>query len=394
MVRIICSLFTLLIINTSLYAQMPLPGVADPLAPGENIYRHYTGTIGNHKAVLDLRYGFQGASNFGGSTVYFTDEGGLKFFLISQPPSFLHTEVFRAQIFPENVPLSEVKNVYSIFVQTTRFEFTLSHDSLIGKWLDPNAQAQTSFVLKEDNSNALPFVFRYGADSTVATGKNNKAMKAVGTYKGVQPSPKMKEKDVAFVYNAVARFMGIAKTPNDLAQICLQQFLGSFDKAIHGGKEPDGSSFSGNYTLFPVYNDNGFLVLQKGGYQYDFEKNEYSDQYQYLCLDVKNKKTLALDDVLAMNNDALANLLESAFRKKYQLEAAKKLNELFNTDKMPLSNNFMLVSKGLIFSYYPGKIFRESEDIAELQEMRLFLSFEELGGMVKPEFKTRMGGRD
>ena len=60
-------------------------------------------------------------------------------------------------------------------------------------------------------------------------------------------------------------------------------------------------------------------------------------------------------------------------------------------DKMPLTDNFMIVNKGLLFSYYPAKIFRDTEDIAELQEMRLFLSFEELRSMLKPDFINRIG---
>lgn len=152
-----------------------------------------------------------------------------------------------------------------------------------------------------------------------------------------------------------------------------------------------GTNFSGNYTVFPVYEDDGFLVLQKGGFQYDFENKEYTDRNTYLCLDLKNRKTLKLNDVLDVNNDLLTSLLEKAFRKKFQLEPGKKLSDLFNSDKMPMTDNFILVNKGLIFSYSPVKIFHDSEDISELQEMRIFLSYDELGSMLKPEFKKRIG---
>jgi hypothetical protein len=393
MYRIGFCLFVLFILNTELHAQGT--AAVDPLAPGDNIYRHYAGTVGNHKAVLDLRYGFKGASNFGGSTCYFTDEGGLSFFLISQPPTFSDTELFRAQVFPEDVPLSEIKNVYSIFVQTQRFEFKLSKDSLNGKWFAPGAMEQLSISLKEDYSNALPFIFKNAADSVIAVGRKNDTMKAIVSYKGVEVSPGMKKTDAVFINHAVARFMSNAKAsvkdPHDFPEACFRKFFTDFKVSVNEGKEVNGGTFRGIFTLFPVYNDDGFLVLQKGGYQYDFENKEYTDRYLYLCLDVKNKKTLKLDDILLVNNEALTALLEKAFRKKYHLEPGKKLNDMFISDKMPLTDNIIVVNKGLIFSYWPVKIFRDDADISELQEMRLFLSYDELGTMLKLEFKSRVG---
>jgi hypothetical protein len=37
---------------------------ANPHEAGEDIYKHYTGTIVSKKIVLDLRYGYQGATNY------------------------------------------------------------------------------------------------------------------------------------------------------------------------------------------------------------------------------------------------------------------------------------------------------------------------------------------
>lgn len=371
-----------------------MPETVDPHAPGENLYKHFTGMVGNRKAVLDLRYGFQGASNFGGSTCYFPEEGGLKFFRISQPPTFLHTEVLRAQVFPEHIPLKDIKDVYSIFVQTSRFEFTLSHDSLNGKWYDVNANGPLIVTMTEDNRSALPFDFRYATDSVVATGKQGETLKAVATYNGVQPSPGMKEKDAQFIHKALAQFMGGGKKAgegNDLARVVFQSFFQGFNSAVHDGETLDGSSFSGIYTLFPVYNEHELLVLQVGGYHYDFGNKEYTDQDRYLCLDVKNRKTLKPEDLLEPQKEALAALLEKTFRKKYDLEPGKKLADLFATDTMPLTDNIIPVDKGLLFSYYPAKIFKDSEDISELAEMRLFVPYEELQSMLKPDFKNRMG---
>jgi len=393
MFRTGCCLIVLFIFITRLQAQVAAH--TDSKMPAAPFYRHYTGTIGNHKAVIDLRYSYEGAMNYGGSTCYFTDEGGLNFFLISKPPSFSDTEVLRAQVFPENIPLKEVKNAYSIFVQTSRFEFTLPHDSLKGKWYVQNAQGPLIIALKEDYSAAVPLIFNHADDSEMATGRSNEPLKAVASYNGIQPSPKVKEKEAQFINKAVTQLLGGGgKSSSDaynLAQAVFQQFFAGFHSALNKKEKPDGSNFSGIYTLFPVYNENGLLVLQVGGYQYDFANKEYTDRNRYLCLDVQNKKLLKLDDIIEPNNDLLISLLEKAFRNKYQLEPGRKISELFITEKMPRTDNFILVNKGLIFSYYPAKIFRDSEDISELQEMRLFLSYDELQNLLKPDFKARMG---
>lgn len=392
MLRITGCLTVVSLLSLPASAQEKAP--TDPLAPGENIYRHYTGTVGRHKAVFDLRYGFVGSSNFGGSTYYFTDEGGLNYFLVSQPPTTMHTEVFRAQVFPENVPMTGIKDVYSIFVQTPRFEFSLSHDSMIGKWFNPNGQEQLPITLTEDNTSCVPLEFGYAADSATTTSKKNEPMKVLATCKGVRLSARVKEKDAAFISKAVAQFMGGAKEgkdSRDLPLLCVQKYMTDFRAAVSSGREATASNFTGNYTLFPVYNDNGFLVLQKGGFQYDFEHREYTDRHLYLCLDVKEKKVLKLEDVITADKDALSALLEKAFRKKYQVEPAKKISDYFNSEKMPATNNFTLASKGIIISYSPSKVFKEDQDISELQEMRIFLSYDELGSMLKPEFKNRIG---
>jgi hypothetical protein len=387
--KIICTLITLFILNTTLHAQ----GEADSMP--KNLYRHYTGTIGNHKAVMDLRYGFAGAANAAGSSYYFTDEAGLNFFSLKGPQAYSHSRVLQAQVFPENIPLSQVGEAYSLLMQTIRFDLSFSHDSVTGDMFDPGVQGQLKIRLKEDHNNPLPFVFKHDSTSTTATGKKNETLTATATYDGIEPGRKMSEKDAVFIGKAVARFMGGVeprdKEAHDLAHICTQSYLSRFTAAVNKGKKLDGSSFSGVYTLFPVYSDNGLLVLQQSGYQYDFDNAAYTDQSRYLNLDVKNKRALQLDDVLVRNNDALAALLEKAFRKKYQLEPGKKLKDLFITEMMPLTDNFILVNKGIIFSYSPAKIFREEEDITGLQEMRLFLTYDELGSMLQPEFKNRVG---
>ncbi len=391
--KIFLCFFAVPVFSGVLYAQTP--GGSDSLGVPDSFFRHYTGTAGRHKMVLDMRYNASGIPSLGSSTYYFTDEGGLNFFLTKAPPQYSKSDVFNSQVFPENMPLSNISNAYSDQVQTSRLSFVFSHDSIKGTWLNGNGQEQLPLTLKEDNTGGVPFIFSQTTDSVVVVTKKQETVKALATYVGVQPSPRSNTKDVMFIDKALARFMGGSeshiKDSRYFSAICFQKFFDQFRAAAKENKRLTATSFSDVFTLFPVYADNGFLVLQQGGYQYDFDKDSYTDQNRYLCLDLESRKTLQLDDILVRNNDMLSKLLENAFRKKYQVEPGKKLNTMFLTDALPVTDNFILVGKGLIFSYSPAVIFREEQDISGLQEMRLFLSYDELAGMLKPEFKSRVG---
>ncbi len=58
--------------------------------PGEDIYKHYKGTIGTHQVLLDLRYGYCGSSNYGGSYIHDLTTGTTTRLIISEPASFAH----------------------------------------------------------------------------------------------------------------------------------------------------------------------------------------------------------------------------------------------------------------------------------------------------------------
>ncbi len=365
---------------------------ADTLLP-ENLYKHYTGTIGHHKAVMDIRYGFPGASSYGGSSYYFTDEPGISFFTITGPAAYSHAKGMSAQVFPENLPLANVSDAYSMQVQTTRFSFVFIHDSIRGKWYSGTGQEQLDINLKEDNT-PLPFVFSHAGDTQVVTGAQGKPVKAGASYDGIELAAGTSKKDEAFIRHAVAQFAagGKAKTGSEhlLSQSFIQHFISRFKETVQGGRQ-DGSDFTGIFMLFPVYSSDGLLVLQQTGYQYDFNSTTYTDHTRYLCLDIKNRKVLTADDMLTQNKDVLAGLLENALRKKYHIDAGKKLKDILLTDTMPVTDNVFPVCKGLVFSYSPIKVFRDDEDISGMQEMRLFLSYNELAAMLQPKFRELLG---
>jgi hypothetical protein len=388
MLRYITAFIITVLSVVVLHAQ-PQPPKIDTSGP-DVIYRHFTGRIGERNAVLDLRYRYSDASNFGGSTCYFTDEGIYDFFLISKPNTISHTETLRAQAFPETIALKDIKNAYSIFVQTARFDFDLRADSLNGHWVTPNGQL-TQMMLTESYTDALQFDCESTHDSIAIDDHGHKPLRASASYTGIVYTKNIKADVRSFINKALAKFLGgkRASGSGDLSQICIKAFLDDYMSTP--ANELEGQNITAQFTLFPVYNESGFLVLQKGGYQYDFKNKEYTDRNLYLNLDIKNKKTLALSDVITVNKEVLLPILEKAFRKKYQLPADKKLGDVFLGETMPFTDNFILSGKGITFSYSPAKLFRDSEDISDLQEMRIFIPYDELNSLLVPGFRMRIG---
>jgi hypothetical protein len=388
MLRITCFVVALFA-GTILHAQFTDAGDSTPV----NVYHHYTGTVGTHKAVMDIRYGFPGVGNYAGSSYYLSDEPGLNFFLIRGPQAYSKLHSMSAQVYPERIRLDQASDVYSILMPTVRFDFAFSHDSLNGSMYVPSTQEQLKIRLKEDRNDPSLFIFKSDSATATATGKKGESLKATATYYGSQPAAKMKKKDVAFICKSVAHFMGGTEHGEDLAHICNESYISRFKAAVASGEKLDASSFTSVCMLFPIYSDDGFLVLQQSGYRYDFDQRAYTDASRYLCLDMRQGKELRFDDVISASTETLSATLERALRTKFHLEPGNKLSELFIDGKsnMPVSHNIALVNKGIIFSYSPALLFKEDLDIAGLQEMRIFLSYDDLAAMLKPEFKVRLG---
>jgi hypothetical protein len=142
------------------------------------------------------------------------------------------------------------------------------------------------------------------------------------------------------------------------------------------------------YVMFmPVYNDNNILVFEK--------QDGLEGGYTYLCLDVLNKKQLALKDIINADNNKLSSLLESAARKQYNLDAHKPLSTWFRTDKIPVTTKIMLVNNGINFCYNMQEIIPEKDYkhkfIFPDGPIKIFLSYEQLKGMMNEDFKKRVG---
>lgn len=108
----------------------------------------------------------------------------------------------------------------------------------------------------------------------------------------------------------------------------------------------------------------------------------------YTCVDLIHNRKLAISDVLDTlgGQTTLQTVLAKKFRAVYHLKNDEKISDHIFTETIPVSDNFLLTSKGIGFSYLPNEL-----GAYALGEVFLYIPFKELETYLKPEFKQLIG---
>lgn len=135
------------------------------------------------------------------------------------------------------------------------------------------------------------------------------------------------------------------------------------------------------------YNQNGYVILVASGYQYS--GGAHGGAWSVFdCLDVKNKKTLALNDIVSADSSVLESLLEQQFREDYQLKATDSLTEYLFENKLMPNDNFSFDGSGLYFTYNQYEVAPYVMGI-----ISVMIPWEKLKPYINREFAQRMGLR-
>jgi hypothetical protein len=353
---------------------------ADAHAPGEDIYKHYTGTIGDKKIALDLRWGWQGGSNYGGSDYYYADEPGTHSFDIYEPETFDHDATLNAK----DVIITQFGQMFGDRdVPSPKWQFTLNGNKLNGTWVSADGITNATVALTEDYSNSYPMDLVIFRDSIYYKSETN-SMPANGIFTYSAPSSSCNSNDGNFIKRAEFRFLHGNGEYNEPTGVLTKKYAKAlFAKNIKtyadtATKKSDKAAF-GMCSLMPVYNDEGLLVLKES-----HSVNFTNEQVAYLCLDVRNQKQLELKDMLVANTNVLSPLLEKELRKKYKLDPSKDLKTWLLKSKIPVTSNAYPAHKGIVFTYNPGELLPNDN-------VDIFLSYDDLRNLLTEDFKKRIG---
>ncbi|MCC7029183.1 MAG: hypothetical protein IT257_02680 [Chitinophagaceae bacterium] len=386
---------SLFLCNSLVFAQEKKRG--NPYAEGENIYKHYAGSIGGRKVVLDLVWGFQGGSNFGGSYYYFTDSPQVNHMSILEPPTFEHTEKLRGIVEPEENPWNYED--LSFDDADVTWDFHIDGNILTGVYRKKSTGEEHALYLVETYGKSIAFDMVIGSDRVMIPSSSGGGAAAEIFTLGISPSPLTTNiTEMDFVNKELLKFTQIENIQSEYiadyykamrvnfikgSKIYFTQLFAS-GNAVNTESAEYKSHLTRRLLVRPVYNDTGFLVVKK--YFFDGEKNTE----QYLNLDLKRSKRLVLADILKINERWLSAMIEAAFRSKYNMGNTAKLNQWLTVDRLPVSQKYSLSPRGIIFYYDKKSLIKDKSLTFYEADFAVFISYEQLRSMMKRDFAARI----
>ncbi|MBZ4190048.1 DUF3298 and DUF4163 domain-containing protein [Niabella beijingensis] len=133
-----------------------------------------------------------------------------------------------------------------------------------------------------------------------------------------------------------------------------------------------------------IYNNNGYAVLSVGNYAYTGGAHGMYGQTM-ICLDMQQKKELALDSVLKIDSATLQPILERHFRGRYKIADGKPLTDILFEDRLALTDNFYFTSRGIGFVYQPYEVAAYAFGLIDV-----WVPYTDLKPYLQPEFVQRM----
>ncbi len=282
-----------------------------------------------------------------------------------------------------------------------KWRLTTFGTSLTGTKYSADGTIKTDIDLKEDYTDAFPMdVMRYRSKTSVLNAGNQKCA-ASGRFQGVKPSGKVDSEDVVFINHSLAMAFDDSRGkittwleyPKSVVEDYLADFRKNKDSAIYDERGNDNlPSYQYIASVFPLYNENGILML--GINTLNIGSRKYANSYTYLCLDVRNKKQLHLQDILETDSAKIGALLDSEARRRFAIPPGEQLNTIASDENMhehitvaaiPLTGNIIITWPGIFFCYNPGEV------ASGYQGTHLFISYKQLYGLLKDDFKKRMG---
>jgi hypothetical protein len=365
--------------------------ITDPNGEPDDIYKHYSGTLGKKQITLDLRYGYKGASNYGGSTCYYMDGQRSAHFYIIQPQSSEHGMPLTAHEWADD---SDLYSNHEPRTPQPAWKFTISGNKLVGSWYSADQKERQDIDLTEDYTNSYPLDLVLEKDSLAfkIEGSDKKWLYTSLIY--VKPGTIVNLPEGQFIYNNAIKLIGlspkVAEGSEKLAADYLQMFASKTEAKTKRADLANSNAiaYQNNKTVLPVFNDKGLLVLECS--EFEMATRSTTTTARYLCLDVANHKELQPAEILDIEQLKKSGMLDAAFRKKFNPGKDQKQTEISIPDKLPVTDNFYPVHKGVVFVFQTADFVKAQSDPQPNKQVSVYISYEKLGSIVREEFKKRL----
>ncbi len=334
-------------------------------APGEDIYKHYKGTIGAHAVLLDLRYGYCGSSNYGGSYIHDLTDGTTTRLMIGEPASFAHDVELTATV-------SNISDDWWNAVENEpEWHFRINGDNLKGTWTSADKKVSLDIDLAEDKT-ASPFEVITFSDSAKTMKPGKPMHTAYYDFVGVTAIPAsspVNKSILQFTHGSALGALNMEELPSVLAQKDYITFKTAYESLPSDTANPVWHISENYYAtlVFPVYNNNKIVSL---------ECIFHSNEFEHTCvnIDLSSNKQFTLNTVFGSNIRKADAILKEEYKKHYA--------ERLSVDSVAATENFAITNGGLIFyyTYYRGY----------QAEKSLYIPYSKLSALLSKDFKKRM----
>ncbi len=350
----------------------------NPHGPGEDIYKHYTGTVGDRKVTLDLLWGYQGGSNYGGSMVQFSTESEPLLMHIAEPPTFEHGKPLRGEL----TKLTDVKNK-----PASEWTFTVGEKTLTGTAKDLETGATQTINLNENYDRSMKFDLRVEDKTSkmILPGTKDKPLCKISAMYVLPDSSIAQPKAVLVKYHLSKLFGGAVANPSEFATMYLRSFE---EYCTPKAKQlPEEHAAKLNFSCYalvtPVYNDNNLLVIKISETK-SMSATHY-DKIHYVVLDLENNVQLTDEEIISLGNKSRINgKLEKELRRIYA-QPTEKMGKWTLKDYLPETTpeHTYPTANGIVFHYEPNEVFKDTP-------VDIFLPYTELKDYIAEPLKNKL----
>ena len=355
--------------------------------------KRYTGTIAGQPVVVNL---FCSGDNTARGTYYYVNKSEILYLSLSNDSANAGHVIIEESLITDREADDDAVDEDS--EMTNFWDVIFDADSVSGKFHKDKGAPVYTVSLHEDYTGSYPLAYARFDDSVVVKGKTWNG-DAIASCIGIMPASGVSKDDADFISVGIQSVLSFADATTPVASKTAQQ---NYQKAfVHDyldGYKKDAQEWMkdsippdpiGRYEryadIIPLYTSSGFLVI--GNQWYDYSGGAHGNHgSSYVNMDVKGKKVWHLNDVLQVDSIAISRVLDAEARIKFKVPAGKSMEDIILTSSVPATNNFIIADRGLTFCYDPYEIASYADG-----EIKLFIPYNKLKSLLKPEFVARMG---
>ncbi|MGY3053409.1 uncharacterized protein YueI [Pedobacter sp. UYEF25] len=260
-----------------------------------------------------------------------------------------------------------------------------------GIWVNGDGSQMYPIKLEEKYpEGSFKFDIEYYSDSTYAISENPTARTA--KFSIIYLKPKTDSEHGKWLDEQLRLLEGITEEKmsrktqfEKLARAYFQNYRKSIKNFLDKAS-PAYLNFSNQFhhqTGYIAFNDRNYVNVEV--FSENQIRGDVRNSSMVYCFDVKNKKRLALTDVVDMDNEKLQNILKKIYKDQYNYEPRNSYEETAFNQSLFQTDNFYFNQYGLAVLSNPGGMPGNVKG-----QVLIFVPLKDVEEYSKPEFKTRI----